>query len=220
MKTIKKQTEQLLTTGIIAGPLFVLSSALHGFLREGFDMVRHPASLLSLGEWGWVQIATFVVTGLLYIACGVGLRRVLMSGIGSRFVPPLFMILGLAFIAGGVFTADPSLGFPPGTPAGVPSEMSWHSMLHGFAPIVGSLALVIALIILARRFGSQGERGWMYMNIGVAIATFILSSMSSFTGNWETGEFNFLPLWVGVTLGYGYTSFVLAKLKEEWARTK
>lgn len=212
---MNKNTALLLTAGIIAGPIFVISSALHGFLRDGFDMIRHPASLLSLGEWGWVQIATFVITGLLYIALGVGLRDVLRKGIGSRFVSPLFIILGLAMIAGGVFTADPSLGFPPGTPQGVPATMSWHAMLHGFAPIVGFLALVIALIILGRRFGAQGQKSWMWITIIVALLTFVLSSLSSFTGNWETGEFNFLPLWVGVTVGYGYTSFVLKKLKDE-----
>jgi hypothetical protein len=218
MKLNNSDISRLLTAGIIAGPLFVISSVVHGFSRVGFDMVRHPASLLSLGDMGWIQIATFVLSGLLYITCGVGLRQVIKSGIGSRFVSPLFIILGLALIAGGVFTADPSLGFPPGTPAGVPKEMSWHATLHGFAPIVGFLALIIALIILGRRFGAGGQGGWMWITIIVSIITLILSMASSFTGNWETGEFNFIPLWVGVALGYGYTSLVILQLKKAWEK--
>jgi hypothetical protein len=213
MNNIKTNT--LLTCGIIAGPFFVIASFVHGLMREGYDHIRHPASLLSLGELGWVQITIFILTGLLYLASAVGLRRVLTIGIGSWFVSPLFFIIGLAYIAGGVFVADPSLGFPPGAIAGVPSQMSWHAVVHGFAPVVGSIALVAALIILGRRFGSKGQKSWMWISIIVALATFVLSSMSSFTGNWETGEFNFLPLWAGVALGYGYTSLLIAKLKGE-----
>ncbi len=201
--------------GIIAGPLFVVGSVLHGLMREGFDMVRHPASLLSLGDWGWVQIAVFILSGLLYISFAIGLGRVLTSGIGRQWLSPLFIILGVALIAGGIFTADPSLGFPPGAAVGVPKEMSWHSMVHGFAPIVGSLALLAAQLILARRFGSKKLRGWMWTTIIVAIASFVLSSIPSITADWETGRFNFIPLWVGVAISYGYTSVVIAKLKKE-----
>jgi len=211
----KKLTNQLLRAGIVAGPFFVLSSFVHGFMRPGFDMVRHPASLLSVGDLGWIQIGTFVITGILYAVTAVGLRDILRSGIGSRFVAPLFVLVGLAFISGGVFTADPSLGFPPGTPMGVPSQMSWHAQVHGLAPIVGFLALFIAMIALARRFGALKQNGWMWTTISIGIITWVLSSISSFTGNWETGEFNFVPLWVGVALGYGYTSILLYKLKKQ-----
>lgn len=58
---------------------------LQAFAREGFDMVRHPASSLSPGDLRWIQIANFVLTGLFFIALAIGLRRVLTSGIGSRW---------------------------------------------------------------------------------------------------------------------------------------
>jgi hypothetical protein len=114
-------------------------------------------------------------------------------------------------IAGGVFVVDPSLGFPPGAPM-MPEEQSWHSTIHGFAPPFGFLSLVAALIILGRRFGARGEGTWMWVTIAVAIGTLALSSLPSFTGDWEAGRFNFLPLWAGVTLGYGYTSLVMARV--------
>jgi hypothetical protein len=213
-KLTKENIDKLLLCGIIAGPLFLVSSFVHGLLREGFDLVRHPASLLSLGELGWIQIATFVISGLLYIASAFGLREVLKTGIGSRFVFPLFLMLGLALIGGGVFTADPSLGFPPGAIKGVPATMSWHSQVHGLAPIVGFMALVIAQIILGRRFGKEGQKGLMWLTIGVAISTWIMSAAPSFLADWERGEFNFIPLWLGVALGYTYTSYVLYKLRK------
>jgi uncharacterized membrane protein len=215
----KKNTEQLLLAGIIAGPFYFIVSLLLAITREGFDPIRHPASLLSLGEGGWMQIMTFVMTGIMYIASAVGLRQIL-KGIGARWVSRLFALVGLAFIAGGIFTADPGLGFPPGAPQGAAKEMSWHGMLHGFAPILGFLALFIALMILARRFGSQGEKIWSWITIIVAITTFVLSAMPSFTGNWEAGEFNFIPLWIGVALGYGYTSLIMMRLKKEGIKGK
>jgi hypothetical protein len=212
---MKKLTAQLVTAGIIAGPIFVIGSLIHGLMRPGFDLVRHPASLLLVGNPGWIQGIIFVLTGLLYVASGIGLKRILKTGIGSRFVSLLFIIFGVSTAAGGIFIPDPSLGFPPGTPAGVPANMSWHSMLHGVAPVVGFSALVIALIILGRRFGKAGDRTLMWASIFVGILTLVLSLVPNVTANWKTGEFNFIPLWVSATLGMGYASFVLWKLKQE-----
>ncbi|RPJ59223.1 MAG: DUF998 domain-containing protein [Acidobacteria bacterium] len=137
-----RSTSNLFAAGRIAGPLFIVLSLFQAFAREGFDIVRHPASLLSLGDWGWIQIADFVLSGLLFIACAVGLRRVLNVGIGRKWVPRLFAALGVALMIGGVFVADPGLGFPPGAPEGVPAEMSWHATVHGFAPILGFVSLI------------------------------------------------------------------------------
>jgi hypothetical protein len=157
-------------------------------MREGFDLIRHPASLLSLGDLGWIQIANFIITGALYIACGVGLKRVLTDGIGRNWAPRLFVIFGIALIIGGVFTADPGLGFPPGAPEGPPKEMSLHGAIHGFAPILGFLALLAGLIVLARRLGSQGLRWWKNLTIIAAILMFILSALPNLTADWEKGN--------------------------------
>ena len=77
---VSHPTVRLLTAGIVAGPLFLVLWALQAFTRDGFDPGRHPISLLSLGDLGWIQIANFVVTGALFVACAVGLRRVLHPG--------------------------------------------------------------------------------------------------------------------------------------------
>jgi hypothetical membrane protein len=210
-----QKTSNLLKAGIIAGPFFIVVALIHAFLREGFDPVHHPASLLSLGKGGWIQNANFVLTGLLYIALSAGLRRILKSGTGSRWISPLFLIVGISLIAGGVFVPDPSLGFPPGTPAGVTKEMSWHSIIHGFAPAIAFTSLVIALIITGRRFGSQGNTGLMWLTIIVSILTFVLSVMPNITADWQAGQFNFIPLWAAVILGFGYTSFIISVLHKK-----
>jgi hypothetical protein len=46
------QTARLLACGIAAGPLFLTVGLTQAFIRDGFDLSRHPLSLLSLGGWG------------------------------------------------------------------------------------------------------------------------------------------------------------------------
>ena len=36
--------------------------------RDGFDLTRHPWSLLTNGDLGWIQITNFVLTGLMVLA--------------------------------------------------------------------------------------------------------------------------------------------------------
>lgn len=213
-------TSTLLMAGIIAGPFFVIVALLQAFTRQGFDLVRHPASLLSLGDLGWIQIANFVITGFFLIACAIGLARAPMSGIGHKWVPRLLVVLGIGLIMGGVFVADPALGFPPGAPEGSPATLSWHGMIHGFAPIIGFTAHVAVLFILARRFWKQGERGLTWATIIVGVAMFVLANVPNFTADRENGQFNFLPLWAAVLIGYTFTAFVFTKLKAEWQAGK
>ena len=114
-------TRTLLACGAVAGPVFIVVAVLQGFLRAGFDFVERPLSLLSLGDLGWIQIASFVVAGVLFVACAVGMRRVLEPGRGGVWGPRLIGVFGLSLVAGGVFLADPAFGFPAGAPGGRPT---------------------------------------------------------------------------------------------------
>src|SRR5919107_4145856 len=79
----------LLACGAIAGPLFVIAFLFEGATRANYDSLRHPVSSLALGDYGWVQSASFVVAGLLTLAFFVGLRRALEQGKGSTWGPLL-----------------------------------------------------------------------------------------------------------------------------------
>ena len=52
-------TGTLLTCGAAAGPLYALTGLVQILTRPGFDARRHALSLLSNGEFGWVQIGNF-----------------------------------------------------------------------------------------------------------------------------------------------------------------
>ena len=169
-------TRALLACGVIAGPLYVIVALLQVLFRDGFDLSRHPLNLLSLGAWGWIQIANFVVAGLLAMGFAAGLRRVLYPGSGTTWAPLLVAGYALGLVAGGVFVADPALGFPPGTPDGIPDHFSWHGTLHAFAPPLAGLSLIAACFVLLRRFASLGHRAWAIYSASTGIACLALSA--------------------------------------------
>ncbi len=68
-------TRTLLGAGVVAGPLFVGVAAVQAFTRTGFDLRRHPLSMLSLGEYGWIQVTNFIVAGVLSLLFAVGVAR-------------------------------------------------------------------------------------------------------------------------------------------------
>jgi hypothetical protein len=164
------QTRLLLACGIVAGPLFLVAGVLQAVTREGFDLSRHPLSLLSLGELGWVQITNFVVTGVLYVACAVGMRRVLHPGRGGTWGPLLVGGLGVGLILAGVFVADAGAGFPPGAPAGAPERLSWHGIGHTVGFAVANLGMIVGCLVFVRRFAAARQWGWVTVAVGTAVA--------------------------------------------------
>jgi hypothetical protein len=168
----------LLACGVAAAPIFLGATVIQAATRDGFDPVVHPLSLLSLGDLGWIQIANFVVSGLLALAGAAGLRRAYADGPGSTWGPRLFGLYGIALVWGGVFVADPAFGYPAGTPDGAPAEQSWHSVLHAFAAPGAVLTLLVACFVLARRFARQGRTGWRVACYVVPVLSLALSGAS------------------------------------------
>jgi hypothetical protein len=159
-RTQPAPTDRLLVALAAAGPIYVLVAAAQVATRDGFDIRRHAVSLLSNGDLGWIQIANFVLVGLLVVAGALGLRRVLTGGFGSVWIPRLLFGYGVGLVASGLFVADPADGFPPGTPAGMPEEVSLSGILHLAWGGVAFACLIAACIAAGRRASRDGERGW------------------------------------------------------------
>lgn len=151
-------TGALLVCGVVAGPLFVTVIAVQVWTREGFDPSRHPLSALSLGDRGWIQIADFVIAGLLSVTFAVGLRRRWHPGPAGTAGPLLVGIYGASLVVAGVFVGDPGLGFPPGTGPGIP-ELSWHAAVHAAAPPVAFGSIIGFCFLAARRYRLSGRPG-------------------------------------------------------------
>jgi hypothetical protein len=203
--TTNNRTRALLACGMVAGPLFVAVAVLQALTREGFDLGRHPLSLLSLGELGWIQIANFVVAGLLAVAFAVGLRRVLHPGRGARWGPLLVGAYGVGLVAGGVFVADAGAGFPPDAPAAAPEQLSWHGILHDAGHLLAFLSLILACFVLARRFAALGQRGWATYCLATGVA--LLGLMA-----WPDRDTVVVQLAVAIVLGWAWLSVLAARL--------
>lgn len=167
-----KPMRALLACGIAAGPLYIAVAGVQALARDGFDITRHPVSLLSTGDLGWVQIANFVVTGLLTVACAVGMRRALRDGRGAVWAPRLIGVYGLGVLAAGIFVPDPMDGFPGGTPAGPAEIVTWHGTMHFVVGGIGFLALIAACLVLARRFAGLDQRGWAAYSAATGVIFF------------------------------------------------
>jgi hypothetical protein len=148
-------TRSLVAYGAVAGPGYVTVSLAQALTREGFDLTRHPWSLLANGDLGWIQVANLAVTGLMTLAFAAGLRR---AGAGV-WGPRLIAVFGLSLVLAGVFVADPALGFPVGTPAAA-TPVSWHGLAHFAVGAVGFGCVAAAGLVLGARFAAAGHRGW------------------------------------------------------------
>lgn len=156
--TPRVSTRSLLACGVAAAPIWATISLWQAATRDGFDLTRHPLSLLSNGALGRVQIANFVLAGVLATAGAAGLRRVLAGSAGGTWAPRLVALYGVGMVAAGVFRLDPADGFPVGTPLGTPATMSGQSVLHLVAGSVSFTALIVACVVLGRHFTRSGDR--------------------------------------------------------------
>lgn len=169
------KSRALLGALAVSGPLWAAVSLIQAFTRPGFDLSRHPLSMLSLGDLGWLQIANFIVAGVLAIIGARGLRQ----ATESAWAPRLVTIYGAGYILAGVFTLEPAAGFPVGTPTAPPTGMAWHSGLHLLSGMIAFIALAAALIVLGRVFSRRHERGWAWGAIIAAVVVILATFASS-----------------------------------------
>ncbi len=194
-----------LLAGVAAGPVFVATAMIQILAREGFDLTRHPLSLLANGPYGWVQSVNFIVAGLLSLVFAYAVAPQLRGGRGAVAGPVLLGVYGVGLIIGGVFKADPAMGFPVGAPAGYPDRLSTSGLVHAFAPPLAFLALVAACLVLARRFAAEGDRAVAFITVVVAVACFLLPL--------PFGPLLSVRLLVAVILGFAWVTGFAVRLR-------
>jgi hypothetical protein len=132
--------------GLAAGPFFLISVGLNswasidyldrlGWEFVGGEQVPWPSSL-ARGPYGWAQVATFVITGLLIMLLAIAMRDQLPRKRASSVAVLLLALLGVALLLAAFRVDTPMLrGGNPDT---------WHGWIHG----IGFL-LIIATGVLA-----------------------------------------------------------------------
>lgn len=210
--SVERSTRVLLACGLLAGPLFVGLAVSQVLLRDGFDLTRHPLSLLSLGELGWIQVTNFVVTGLLSIAFAAGMWRVVHPGRGGTWGPLLVGTFGAGLVLGGVFITDPSLGFPPGAAEGMPDHYSWHATVHNIAPGISLDALLLACLVFVRRFAGLRSWRWVIFSAATAVVVLVLSW-------WPGLDWISIRLATALAVALGWMTALAARLLREAAQS-
>jgi hypothetical protein len=207
-------TRLLLSCAVIAGPFYLVVGLIQALTRPGFDITRHDLSLLSNGSLGWIHITNLIVTGLLVIAGGVGMRRGMSGSRSGKWVSSLIGVYGLGLIGAGIFVADPALGFPLGTPADA-NTISPHGFLHFVCGGLGFLAFIAACFVFASRFAALRQRGWQTFSVVTGIIFLAgFFGIASGSGNPVT----LLGFWIAVVLAWAWLSAVANRLRKETAR--
>jgi hypothetical membrane protein len=145
----------LLLGGVVGPILFGGTILVEGATRPGYDPGRQFISVLSLGDWGWVQAANFIICGVLLIGFGVGLSRD-QGGQPGRLIPSLMRLTGLVLIVSGLFPADPQLGYPEWISSAAVANPTLHSRIHIVAGFVATSTLSLAMVVEAGRAARAG----------------------------------------------------------------
>lgn len=196
----------LLSGGLLAAIVFIVSFAIQGALRPGYDPLRHPVSALSLGPGGWVQMVTFWVTGLLVLALALGLRR---AGPG-RAVPILIALVGAGLVGAGFLACDPISGYPPGSP--VPAPRTAHGIAHDVVSTPVFTLLPAAMLVLARQFRRAGRRGWAALSTAAAPALFGCFVLAAVGFAQNPALMPYAGLWQRLSLVIGFGWLALLRL--------
>ena len=189
-------TRSLLGYGVVVGPFYLAVGLIQAFVRDGFDLARHPLSLLANGPGGWVQTANFIVSGLMVVAAAVGFARVL--GAKSRGVAWFLGAFGVSMLAAAVLRADPVDGFPVGTPLGMPTTISPMGMGHFIAGMIGFVSLAISCFVGARAMSRRGERTMSRFSLYSGIAI-VLGFFGGFVPGVSLGT---AGIWFSVVVGW------------------
>ena len=211
--TQRVSTRWLLAGGVIGPVLLVVVFLIEGAIRPDYDPKRVFVSQLSLGEGGWLQIANFIVSGLLLVAFAFGLRRVVSSGRASRWGPILVGLVGVGLVVSGVFVTDPALGYPPGTPPGLTQNPSWHGSLHLLGALLVFGGLPITSFVFARRFQAQADRRWARYSVATGIgmlAVFVAANLSA-SGVAGLGDIAGALQRVAILIGFGWIAALAAR---------
>jgi len=161
MATQALPTRALLACGAVAGPMYVTVTLVQALTRDGFDLRQHRFSWLTTGDLGWIHQSNMLLVGVLTVLLAVGARQLMRTGRGSVWGPRLLGLLGLAYMVGGSFTADPVAGFPPGTTPEL-VHTTWRGAVQNASRGVSTLFLIAASLVTARWFAADGHRGWAW----------------------------------------------------------
>ena len=160
--------------GLVAGPFFLVSVGLNtwaslGYLHQlgwefvGGEQVPWPSSL-ARGPYGWAQVATFAITGVLIVILAFAVRDQLPRRRASGFAVVLLALLWVALILAAFRVDTPML--TGGNP------VTWHGWVHGIAFLLIIATGVLAPLTMA--LAVRGDPSWRPIAVVSLAATALL----------------------------------------------
>jgi hypothetical membrane protein len=208
--SLQRKHRVLLTLGAAGPVIFIAGYLVNGATQPGYSSWHDTISTLSLARHGWIQVANFMLYGVLTLCFAEGLRR---SGAirGRGFA--LLVTAGLGLLVIGPFRTDPVLGFP----AGEPSIVTSGGTVHNMSSLVVFLAFPAAVLVTTQR----PFRGWAAFSItssvlsvlAVGVYFAIVSAAHGHNGgDSPAGFFERLPT---LLIGLWQVAFVFRVLADE-----
>lgn|SRR5665213_49230 len=154
--------------GMMGPILFVSIFTVEGWLRPNYQSSEMFVSALSLGPRGWIQIANFMVFGILLLVFAWGVAIEFNNGKKFRAGSTLLVIVALCYLFSGPFVMDPT-----GT---LPNQMSLHGTLHGIFGGIVFLLMPICCFFFLRRF-REDPRWRSYQGSTIAAGTIITAAV-------------------------------------------
>lgn len=161
--------------GVVGPVLFTVA-----WVASSLRQTGHPATEVQLSGLAAddardpaIMMAGFVALGACSIGFGIELRRVLLPKAAGAW---LVIVAGATAVAAGVFRRDHVLLVGPGF-----TGESWHNQVHDVASGVAYGAMLVAPLVLARRFRSDPDwavvsRPVQVLALGSAVALVIFAS--------------------------------------------
>jgi hypothetical protein len=178
-KEINLKTKRLLLCGPIGCIVFITLFLIQGVIRESYFPFRFPISSLSIGEFGWIQITNFIISGSLIFLFAFGLRQAATSLKGIIWISRLIGVVGLGLVGAGICSTDPVYGYPITEPLRL-AQFTLHGHLHDFFSLFVFICSPIACFKFYNRFKDYGNASWatysLISGIGILVM-FILAAI-------------------------------------------
>ncbi|MEJ7677744.1 MAG: DUF998 domain-containing protein [Segetibacter sp.] len=168
-----------LLCGIIAGPIFLLLVIVEGHIRDDYNALRYPLSSLSFGEHAWMQIANFILTGMLLVFFSRGWQGLNNTKKKKSKISILICLAGVGLIGAGVFVTYPLFGYPENKPLLI-LQYTWHGNLHDAFSMLVFICLPWACFVFAGLCKEKDQKSCQLYSLftGITmIVTFIIASM-------------------------------------------
>ena len=183
---LKTDNLKLLIYCGLTGPLFfIVSFCIQGMYKHGYSALLYPISSLAIGENGWIQIVTFIVSGLLIFLFSIAVKKKL----NHKLVAALLALVGIGLICAGIFITDPVFGFPENIPF-IKIPFTLYGKLHTWFSLLVFLGIPVICFMMSKYFNLIKDQGWKYYSIATGIIMLILFLFTGMAFNqlwgWKT----------------------------------